>query len=289
MKLTAFFPTRDIGNDPAKIRDWAQAAEALGYVRIEVPDHVHGAGTASRPDWKPTYAYTDPFHETFVTLGFLAACTRSIGLASGVLIVPQRQTALVAKQAAEVDVLSGGRLRLSIGVGWNPVEYEALGTDWHTRGRRQAEQVGLLRRLWTEELVTIEGRWDRIEEAGLNPLPVQRPIPIWFGGHAEPVLQRCARMGDGWIPVRVTPEKAAPMIERLRNYARQYGRDPAEIGIESWIVVGQDGPDEWAARAKAWKDLDATHLSVNTMNSGLQGIDAHIDRMRRFREAMRGV
>src|SRR3546814_10293647 len=202
MKLSAFFPTRDIGNDPAKIRDWAQAAEELGYARIEVPDHVLGAGTATRPDWKPTYAYTDPFHETFVTLGFLAACTKTIGLASGVLIVPQRQTALVAKQAAEVDVISGGRMRLSIGVGWNPVEYAALGTAWHTRGARQAEQVTLLRRLWTEELVTFEGRWDRIEEAGLNPLPVQRPIPVWRSGGRR-VGNECVRKGKArWAPGR---------------------------------------------------------------------------------------
>ncbi len=250
MKLSAFFPTRDIGNDPAKIRDWAQAAEALGYVRIEVPDHVLGAGTASRPDWKPTYAYTDPFHETFVTLGFLAACTRSIGLASGVLIVPQRQTALVAKQAAEVDVLSGGRLRLSIGVGWNPVEYAALGTDWHTRGRRQAEQVGLLRRLWTEELVTFAGRWDRIEEAGLNPLPVQRPIPIWFGGSSDAVVKRAAQLGDGWIPI-MPPDEAAPKLAALHGHLRDAGRDPAAFGLAAWLRMHDFDPQRWAGARTA--------------------------------------
>ena len=182
--LCAFFPTRDFGSDFAAIRDWAQAAEELGYDWITVPDHVLGADPASREGWKPPYTHRDQFHETFVTMGYLAACTERIGLASGVLILPQRQTALVAKQAAEVDILSGGRLRLGIGTGWNFVEYEALNEDWETRGARQAEQVALMRRLWTEELVTTEGRWHGFAEAGINPLPVQRPIPGLVRRHA---------------------------------------------------------------------------------------------------------
>src|SRR5262245_41371369 len=157
MQLNAMFPTRDIGNDPAKIRDWAQAAEDLGFAYIEVPDHVFGA--TARDGWTPLYNEKDPFHETFVTLGFLAAVTKRIRLSSGVLIAPQRQTGLIAKQAAETDLLSGGRLRLGIGVGWNHVEYEALGEDWKTRGARQAEQVEVLRRLWSEDLVTFKGRF----------------------------------------------------------------------------------------------------------------------------------
>ncbi|MET4697869.1 putative F420-dependent oxidoreductase [Constrictibacter sp. MBR-5] len=286
MKLSAFFPTRDIGNDPAKIRDWAQAAEALGYVRIEVPDHVLGAGTASRPDWKPTYAYTDPFHETFVTLGFLAACTRSIGLASGVLIAPQRQTALVAKQAAEVDVLSGGRLRLSIGVGWNPVEYEALGTDWHTRGRRQAEQVGLLRRLWTEELVTFEGRWDRIEEAGLNPLPVQRPIPIWFGGSSDAVVKRAARLGDGWIPI-MPPDEAGPKLDALHGHLQEAGRNPADFGVAAWLRMHDFDPQRWAAAADGWRAHGAETVTLYPMWR-IPKFDDQIALLERFREVAGG-
>ena len=205
--LCAFFPTRDFGSDFAAIRDWAQAAEDLGYDWITVPDHVLGADPAARDGWKPPYTHLDQFHETFVTMGYLAACTKRIGLASGVLILPQRQTALVAKQAAEVDILSGGRLRLGIGTGWNFVEYEALNEDWETRGARQAEQVALMRRLWTEDLVTTEGRWHGFADAGLNPLPPQRPIPIWFGGTHPAVLRRAAKMGDGWIPspARMTP------------------------------------------------------------------------------------
>src|SRR5262245_28942101 len=178
MRLNAFFPTRDIGTDPAKIRDWAQAAEELGYAHIEVPDHVFGA--TARDGWTPIYNEKDAFHETFVTIGFLAAVTKNIGLTSGVLISPQRQTGLIAKQAAEADVLSGGRIRLGIGVGWNHVEYEALGMEWKTRGARQAEQVEVMRRLWSQDLVSFSGRFHQLREVNILPAPVQRPIPIWF-------------------------------------------------------------------------------------------------------------
>src|SRR6476646_1543265 len=199
MKLNALFPTRDIGTDPAKIRDWAQAAEGLGFDGIEVADHVFGA--APRGDWKPTYSEHDPFHETFTTMAFIAAVTRKVELASGVLILPQRQTGVVAKQAAEVDILSGGRLRLGIGVGWNHVEYEALGMDWKTRGARQAEQVEVLRRLWCEDLVSFKGRFHDLREVNILPRPVQRPIPIWFGGGSDAVVARAAKLGDGWMPI----------------------------------------------------------------------------------------
>ena len=199
MRLNAFFPTRDIGTDPAKIRDWAQAAEALGYAYIEVPDHVFGA--TARNGWTPRYNEKDPFHETFVTLGFLAAVTTRIRLSSGVLIAPQRQTGVIAKQAAEADLLSGGRLRLGIGVGWNHVEYESLGMDWKTRGARQAEQVEVLRRLWSEDLVSFSGRFHNLNEVSIVPPSVQRPIPIWFGGVSDAAVTRAARLGDGWMPI----------------------------------------------------------------------------------------
>ncbi|SVC26420.1 uncharacterized protein METZ01_LOCUS279274, partial [marine metagenome] len=203
MEISALYPTRDIGTDPARIRDWAQAAEDLGFSHIEVPDHVFGA--TARDGWTPRYNEQDPFHETFVTLGFLAAVTRTIRLTSGVLILPQRQTGLVAKQAAEVDVLCEGRLRLGVGVGWNFVEYQALGTDWKTRGARQAEQIEVLKRLWTDDLVTFKGRFHDLYEVNITPPPVQRPIPIWFGGDSEPVIRRAARYGDGWMPI-LTPD-----------------------------------------------------------------------------------
>src|SRR5262245_6189633 len=198
MQLNAMFPTRDIGNDPAKIRDWAQAAEELGFAYIEVPDHVFGA--TARDGWTPLYNEKDPCHWTCVTLGFLHSLTSRIRLSSWVLIAPQRQTGLIAKQAADADLLSGGRLRLGIGVGWNRVEYEALGEDWKTRGARQAEQVEVLRRLWSEDLVSFDGRFHKMKEVNIVPPPVQRPIPIWFGGISDAVVIRAARLGDGWMP-----------------------------------------------------------------------------------------
>ena len=203
MLLNALFPTRDIGTDPAKIRDWAQAAEDLGFHCIEVADHVFGA--APRGDWKPVYSEHDPFHETFTTMAFIAAVTKTIKLCSGVLILPQRQTGVVAKQAAEVDILSGGRLRLGVGVGWNHVEYEALGMEWKTRGARQAEQIEVMRRLWTQDLVTFTGKFHTLVDVNLLPVPVQRPIPIWFGGSSDAVVKRAARIGDGWMPI-MSPE-----------------------------------------------------------------------------------
>ena len=196
MRIGVIFPQIEIGSDPAAIRDYAQAAEELGYHYLLAFDHVLGANSASRPGWRG-YRHTDMFHEPFVLFGYLAGVTKNIELTTGVLILPQRQTALVAKQAASLDIVSGGRLRLGIGIGWNPVEYEALGEDFHNRGLRSEEQIEVLRALWTQELVTYDGKWHGITDAGLNPLPVQQPIPIWFGGSSDLVLQRIARLGDG--------------------------------------------------------------------------------------------
>src|SRR5258707_2615385 len=206
MRLSAFFPTRDIGSDPLKIRDWAQAAEDLGYLYLEVPDHVFGA--TARDGWTPRYNEADAFHETFTTLAFLAATTKRDRLSRGVLILPQRQTGVVAKQAAEVDILSAGRLRLGIGVGWNHVEYQSLGADWKTRGTRQAEQVQVLRRLWSEDLVTFVGRFHDLHEVSIVPPPIQRPIPIWFGGSSAAPGARAPRIGGRRGPVKGPDQQA---------------------------------------------------------------------------------
>ena len=230
MQLNALFPTRDIGSDPAKVRDWAQAAEGLGYSYIEVPDHVFGA--TARDGWTPVYNEKDPFHETFVILGFLAAVTKTIRLSSGVLISPQRQTGLIAKQAAEADLLSGGRLRLGIGVGWNHVEYEALGTDWKTRGARQAEQVDVLRRLWSEDLVSYNGRFHNLKDVNIVPPPIQRPIPIWFGGSSDAVIKRAARLGDGWMPI-MAPDLEGEQKLAIRRMGGVRGKRPAVRALES--------------------------------------------------------
>ncbi len=289
MKFGVIFPQTEIGPDPSAVRDFAQAAEGLGYDHIIPYDHVVGADPASRPGWNPPYTYKDMFHEPFVLFGYLAAVTNSIGLVSGVVILPQRQTVLVAKQAAAVDVLSGGRLRLGIGIGWNAVEYEALGENFKNRGRRSEEQIEVLRALWTKELVTFKGRWHKITDAGINPLPIQRPIPIWFGGSAELLLRRVARLGDGWFPLIEPGDKVRAMIEKIRAYAKEAGRDPSAIGIEGRVAIAAGSPEQWIKAISQWKELGATHLSVNTMKAGLSGPSAHIDAIRRFKEAITNI
>jgi probable F420-dependent oxidoreductase len=281
MQLNAIFPTRDIGTDPVKIRDWAQAVEDLGYAHIEVADHVFG--TAARDAWTPLYNEKDSFHETFVTLAFLAGATRRIRLSSGVLILPQRQTGVVAKQAAEVDIVSGGRLRLGIGVGWNFVEYAALGTDWKTRGARQGEQVEVLRRLWTEDLVTFKGRFHDLVEVSIVPAPTQRPIPIWFGGSSDAVIKRAARLGDGWMPIMAPDDEAARKLENLRGYLKAFGRDSTRFGIEGWLRMDQPDPQRWAAAADGWRRLGADMVMLYPMYR-IPKLDDQIETLRRFKE-----
>ncbi len=289
MKLGVVFPQTEITSDPAAVKEYAQAAESLGYNHLLAFDHVLGANAATRPGWSGAYRHTDQFHEPFVLFGYLAGVTERIELVTGVIILPQRQTALVAKQTAAVDVLSGGRLRLGIGVGWNAVEYEALGENFGDRGVRSEEQIELMRRLWTEELVTFEGRWHKVTDAGINPLPVQRPIPVWFGGRAPQTISRIARMGDGWFPLFPPDDEGRALIEDMREQTSAAGRDPDSIGIESWVSIGRGSPDDWAAAVESWRELGATHISVNTMNAGLSTPAEHVDAIRRFREVVGGA
>jgi probable F420-dependent oxidoreductase len=286
MQIGVVFPQTEIGASPTAVRDYVQAAEGLGYAHVLVFDHVLGADARRHVGWNGPYSHNDMFHEPFVLFGYLAAFTRQLELVTGVIILGQRQTVLVAKQAAEVDVLTGGRLRLGVGIGWNHVEYEALGTNFHNRGRRSEEQLAVLRALWTEEVVNFQGRWHQITDAGLNPLPVQRPIPIWLGGRAEPVIQRVGRLADGWFP-QFPPDKAGEdSLNRMRRYASEAGRDPATIGIEGRISFADGKPDRWAQAAEAWQKLGATHLSVNTMKTGLRSPAEHIKAIRQFKEAL---
>ena len=284
IQLGAYFPTRDMPADRAAIRDWAQAAEGAGYDYIEVSDHVLGADRAALPDFRGNYDLDDSFHETFATLAFIAGVTEKVALSTGVLILPQRQTALVAKQAAQVDILCGGRLRLGVGVGWNPVEYEALGQDWKTRGRREAEQIELLNRLWTQRAVSFEGRFDRVRHAGLNPPPIQRPIPIWLGGASEATLRRAAKYAQGWIPLGNPDEETRARIATLHGYLREEGRDPAAFGLECWIRVKNGGPDAWRAAVGEWRALGATHVTFYTTGQGLGPLDRQIEAMVRFKD-----
>jgi probable F420-dependent oxidoreductase len=282
MRIGVVFPQTEIGRDPFVVKDYAQAAEGLGYTHILAYDHVIGANLASRPGWQPPYSHLDTFHEPLVLFGYLAGLTKTIEFTTGIIILPQRQTVLVAKQAAAVDVLSGGRLRFGIGIGWNPVEYEALGEDFKTRGRRSEEQVELLRRLWTEPLVTFKGRWHTVTDAGINPLPVQRPIPIWFGGTDERALRRLARLGDGWFPLMNPDDNCRAAIEKVRSYAHEAGRDPGKIGIEGRISHGSGSEEAWRKELRAWQSLGATHTSFNTMKANLSSPTAHIEAIRKF-------
>jgi probable F420-dependent oxidoreductase len=287
MKYGVVFPQTELGNDPQAIKDYAQTAEELGYDYVLVYDHVLGAHPNREPKLTGPYTYEHPFHEPMVLFGFLAAVTRRLELVTGILILPQRQTVLVAKQTAAVDVLSGGRLRLGIGIGWNYVEYEALNEDFHTRGRRAEEQIEVLRKLWTQPLVTYQSAHHTINNAGLNPLPIQRPIPIWFGGVAEPVLKRAARLGDGWMPAGRPPDdRVRAYIEQLHGYLEEAGRDRQRFGIDPWISIQGLGKDEWHRRVEAWRALGASHVAVDTMRAGFTSPQAHMAAIRSFREVL---
>jgi probable F420-dependent oxidoreductase len=301
MHIGVVFPQSEIGNDPIVIRDFTQAVEGMSYSHLAVFDHVIGADPASRPNWKPLYTHKHAFHEPFVLFGFLAGATRTLGFVTSIMILPQRQTALVAKQAAELDILTGGRLRLGVGNGWNPVEYEVLGEDFRVRGRRMEEQIAVLRALWTNELVNYDGRWHHIRDAGINPRPVQRPIPLWLGGMAEKVVARVGRLADGWFPrfpsmrqrdaghnLPARDEAPAAIVERMRAYAREAGRDPATIGIEGRVFLPGRTPDQWFDEIEQWRALGANYIQAYTMEAGLPGPDAHLDVLRRFMDAWRG-
>jgi probable F420-dependent oxidoreductase len=288
MRIGTVFPQTEIGADPAGVRDYAQAVEGMGYTHLLAYDHVIGAEPTGRALPASSFVYTEKslFHEPFVLYGYLAGLTRDLELVTGVIILPQRQTVLVAKQAAEIDVLSGGRLRLGVGIGWNPVEYQALNENFTNRGRRIEEQVEVMRKLWTEPIVDFHGRWTTIDRAGINPLPIQRPIPVWFGGSAEPALQRLARVADGWMPNRRPPEGWEPVVERVRGYVRDAGRDVGNFGIEARVNAGTGTPEQWRAEAEQWRKLGADYLDVNTMGGGLRGPQQHVERLQQVAQAL---
>ncbi len=282
MKVGVIYPQTEFGSDPKAIKDFAQAVDGLGYAHMVVYDHVLGVNPDRPGGWQGQYTYQSAFLEPFVFYGFLAAVTQKITLSTGVMILPQRQTALVAKQAATLDVLSGGRLRLGVGLGWNGIEYTCLNEEFHNRGRRLEEQIQLLRLLWTQPLVTFSGRWHNIPDAGLNPLPAQRPIPIWFGGRAEPALRRAARFGDGWMATYRTPAELKPHLERIMQFLDEADRDKAGFGVEVRIYYGDGNPDGWKQLLQGWQALGATHVSFNTIGAGFTSPEQHIIAVQRF-------
>jgi probable F420-dependent oxidoreductase len=286
LKIGLVYPQTEYGADPVAIRDYAQTAEGLGFTHILAYDHILGANPERPGGWQGPYTYRNPFHEPLALFSYMAAVTHKIEFVTGVIILPQRQTAVFAKQVATLDVLSSGRLRVGIGLGWNAVEYTALGEDFHTRGRRIEEQVEVLRLLWTRPLVTYKGHWHDLPDAGLNPLPVQRPIPLWFGGHAEPVLQRCARLGDGWMPQYRSAHDARPALDRLACYREEAGLSMAGFGIEPRFAYGDGDLSVWFSVIQGWQAAGATHISFNTMGHGFDTPGKHLAAVRLLADAV---
>jgi len=282
MRIGVVFPQTEIGSDPAAIRDYAQTVEGLGFTHILAYDHVLGANPDRPEGFTGPYTYQSQFHEVFVLFSYLAGITQRLEFVTGVLILPQRQTVLVAKQAAALDLLSGGRLRLGVGLGWNKVEYIGLNENFHNRGKRIEEQVILLRQLWAEPLVDFKGQWHTVPDAGINPLPTQRPIPIWFGGREERALRRAARLADGWLPNQRSVAEAKTSLALLDRFLEEAGRSRGEFGLEPRIAYGAGDPKTWEMAMRDWQAEGATHLSFNTMSSGFKTPQEHIQAIRKF-------
>jgi probable F420-dependent oxidoreductase len=285
MQIGVVYPQNELRGDPSAVRRMGKAVEDLGFAHLLAYDHVLGAVHAdrARPLMGP-YTELDPFHDPFVMFSYLAGITERIHFATGILVLPQRPTALVARQAADVDLLSGGRLRLGVGVGWNHVEYEALGQDFRTRGAREEEQIALLRRLFTEAVVDFSGRFDRVDRASLMPKPV-RSIPIWLGGHGEVAFDRAARLADGFIFFGGSSDHVADDWKRLRDRVGALGRSVEDFGAD-WVVLSRGGVGELAAEIGAWREAGGTHVSVDTMGRGLDSVDGHIDYLASVADAL---
>jgi probable F420-dependent oxidoreductase len=287
MRIGAVFPQTEIGADAGAVRAYAQRVEELGFSHVLAYDHVVGADPQVHTGWNGPYDLDSTFHEPLVVFGYMAGITSTLQLVTGVIILPQRQTVLVAKQAAEVDLLSGGRLRLGVGIGWNAVEYEALGEDFSNRGKRFEEQIELLRLLWTQQSVTYEGNFHRVTGAGLAPLPVQRPIPLWIGAQSPRAYRRAGRLADGWFP-QMQPGPQLDQARQIVNEAAvEAGRDPADVSMEGRVTWRPD-PDEFGQALCAWADVGAWSVSVNTMGAGLNSVDDHLAALAAAAEAASG-
>jgi probable F420-dependent oxidoreductase len=285
VRIGVVFPQTELGGDVGAVRAYGEGVQELGFAHVLAYDHVVGADPDVHRGWRGPYDVSTTFHEPFVLFGYLAAVT-SLELVTGIIILPQRQTVLAAKQAAEVDLLTDGHFRLGVGIGWNPVEYEALGKDFSNRGERLEEQVALLRRLWTERSVTHEGVHERVTGAGLAPLPVQRPIPVWFGAVAERALRRVGRLADGWFPQVPPGPKLDEALAIVRGAAVDAGRDPDALGVEGRISWEEGDVDKLVRQAGRWRDAEATHLAVNTMGAGLGSVEDHLAALAKASEAL---
>ncbi len=282
MEFGAVFPQTEFPSDPVAIRDYGQAVEAMGYQYLVAYDHVLGANPNRPGGWRGAYTYQSSFQEPLILFSYLAGVTQNLGFLSGIIILPQRQTALVAKQAANLDIYCHGRLRIGVGLGWNEVEYIGLNEPFHERGKRIEEQVEVLRKLWTQPLVTFSGRYHTLPDVGINPLPIQRPIPIWFGGSVPAALKRMARIADGWLPNFRSFEDAKPALDLLKEYIHKAGRDWSTLGIDARLPIGDDQPDLWKEQIDKWEAAGAQRMSVNTMGRGFSHPDAHLAALQIF-------
>jgi len=298
MQLGALVPFHDTGGDPDTVRDYAQALEAAGYDFLEAPDHVLGANVASRPGWDPDRNTSqDLFHDPFVLLGYLSGVAPKLAFSTGVLIMAQRQTVLVAKQAACLDVLCKGRFRLGVGVGWNEIEFVGLNENFRNRGRRSEEQVAVMQALWKDEHVTFKGKYHTIDDAGINPRPTSGHLPIWYGGHHDNTLPRIAKWGDGWIQNNFPPDQSAINIfDKLRRMIEAEGRDPSSVGIEVWTSCGMGKEADWRKEAAFWKAAGVSHLCLTTAfhkrhfhRSGGKSLSDHLTAIRRYRDAIADI
>jgi probable F420-dependent oxidoreductase len=287
MQLGAVLPHNEIGTDPGAIKAYLQGLEDLGVTNLLAYDHVLGADPDRPGGFQGPYDKDVAFHEPLTFFAFAAGVTTSLEMVSSVMILPQRQTVLVAKQAAEVAVLSGNRLRLGIGTGWNRVEYVGLNETFTNRGRRQAEQVELMRRLWTEPSFEFAGEFHTIDRAGINPLP-SAPIPVWFGGSADAAIERCARLGDGWVPLGTPNDSSRDRIATIRTIREAAGLSMDGFAIQAQAQYAGGGPDRWRTHAERWQGLGATHLAIATHNAGPTGADGHLARVAEYLDAVRG-
>lgn len=286
MEFGAVLPHNEIGNDPGAMKAYAQGVEALGATHLLIYDHVLGADPARAGGWKGAYDKDVAFHEPFTTFAFIAAVTTTLEMITTVLILPQRQTVLVAKQAAEVAILSNNRFRLGVGTGWNEIEYVALNETFTNRGKRQAEQVELLRKLWQEDSLDYTGDFHRVDAASINPRP-GKTIPIWFGGSAPALLDRCARLGDGWIPLMGANDAARGCINRLKSGREAAGLAWQGFGIQAQAQFAGGNPDRWKNHADKWSALGASHLAIATHNAGPADADEHLSRIESYLNAVR--
>lgn len=287
MKLGLSFPQTEIGTDPSVIKDFLQAAEELGYDFITFVDHVLGEEAPRGASFANKYTRDYMFHEVMVLMGYAAAVTETIGLGTAVMILPQRQAVLVAKQAAEVDVLSGGRLRLGVGLGWNKVEYDGLGMSFSNRARRLSEQIDVMRQLWSNRTIEYSGEFHSFESAGINPEPVQKPIPVWIGAMKEVAVRRAATIGDGWFmfPRQEPSDEAQAMISTFRQAAAEAGREPDKIGVNATVFANQGaGPSEWKDVMNKWESMGANEFTFRTAESDLLNLDAHLNAIRKMAE-----